>query len=177
MKLDLTPVLNRRVPVIDFDFTVDAESVPDAPDISEEITLTEPVRVWGRICDNDGYMTLTATVSVGYDTVCDRCLAPLSEEIEFEFRRIVTLNASLAGEDGIDEDDVLLVKEGGIDFDRDVIEELSLELPIYHLCEDDCPGLCSVCGKDLRGACTCNKEKEIDPRMETFKKLLENMDK
>jgi len=177
MKLDLTPILNRRVPVIDFDFTVDANDVPDAPDISEEITLDEPVRVCGRVCDNDGYMSLTATVSVDYSTVCDRCLAPLSESIEFEFSRIVTLNAALAGDDGIDEDDVLLVKEGGIDFDRDIIEELSLELPIYHLCEEDCPGLCSVCGKDLRGSCTCKNEKEIDPRMETFKKLLENMNK
>ena len=79
MKLDLTPILNRRVPVIDFDFTVDASSVPDAPDISEEITLDGDIRVFGKVLDNDGYMSLKACVSVDYTTVCDRCLAPLSE--------------------------------------------------------------------------------------------------
>ena len=175
MKIDLTPILNRRVPVIDFDFTLSPESVPDAPDISEEIILTEPVRVIGTIRDNDGYMTLRCDVSVDYETVCDRCLAKIEDFADFEFSRIVTVS-SVALE-GVDEDDVLTVKEGGIDFDRDIIEELSLELPVYHLCDEDCPGLCSVCGQRLDGSCSCNKEKEIDPRMETFKKLLENMNK
>ena len=175
MKIDLTPILNRRVPVIDFDFTLSPSDVSDAPDISEEIVLTEDISVRGRISDNDGYMMLRADVSVPYETVCDRCLEKICDYADFEFVRFVTVsNAAL---EGIDEDEMLTVKEGGIDFDRDIIEELSLELPVYHLCEDDCPGLCSVCGKRLDGACSCKKEKEIDPRMETFKKLLENMEK
>ena len=175
MKIDLTPILNRRVPAIDFDFTVAACDVPDAPDISEEITLKGPVSVKGRIVDNDGYMNLRADVSVDYTTVCDRCLCPLHDSLEFCFSRIVTLKS--AALEGVDEDEMLTVKEGGIDFDRDIIEELSLELPVYHLCHTDCPGLCSVCGKRLDGSCSCKSEKEIDPRMETFQKLLENMKK
>jgi len=175
MKIDLTPILNRRVPVISFDFTVAPESVPDAPDISEEIALTEDISVKGRITDKDGYMSLTADVSVGYRTVCDRCLADIFGRAEFVFERVVTLNRSVL--EGVDEDEMLTVKEGGIDFDRDIIEELSLELPVYHLCDEDCPGLCSVCGKKIGSDCSCKKEKEIDPRMETFKKLLENMNK
>ncbi len=175
MKIDLTPLLNRRVPAIDFDFTVAPDSVADAPEISEEFTLCGDISVKGRITDNDGYMTLRADVSVDYDTFCDRCLTELHDYCDFEFNRIVTLSSSAL--EGIDEDEILTVKEGGIDFDRDIIEELSLELPVYHLCDEDCLGLCSVCGKDLRGSCSCKKEKEIDPRMETFKKLLENMEK
>ena len=70
-----------------------------------------------------------------------------------------------------------LIPEKEFDFDRDIIEELSLELPIYHLCNEDCPGLCSVCGKKLDGACKCSQEKEIDPRLEIFKKLLDNSEK
>jgi len=175
MKIDLTPILNRRVPVIDFDFTVCPENVADAPALPEEITLEEDIRVEGSIRDNDGYMTLEATVSVPYATVCDRCLKPLGEWAEFDFSRIVTV--SRASLEGVDEDEMLTVKEGGIDFDREIIEELSLELPVYHLCDEDCPGLCSVCGKKIGSDCSCKKEKEIDPRMETFKKLLENMNK
>ncbi len=175
MKLDLTPLLNRRVPAIDFNFTVDVNEVPDACDLPEDISLSGDIEVFGRITDNDGYMTLKASIRAPYDTVCDRCLAPLSDISEFDFSRIVTLNST--GVDGLDEDELLVVKEGGIDFDREIIEELSLELPIYHLCSEECEGLCSDCGKPISGGCTCKKEKEMDPRLETFKKLLENMDK
>ena len=100
--------------------------------------------------------------------------APIAEELSFDFERTVAMNAAKIDEDS---DDIIWVKEGKVDFDADVIEELSLELPIYHLCNEDCPGLCSVCGKKLDGACTCKQEKEIDPRLEIFKKLLDNSEK
>lgn len=174
MKLDMTPVLNKRVSALDFDFTLTPETVEGACDISEEITLTSPVRVLGKITDIDGYMTLRAKISTSYETVCDRCLAPIAEELSFDFERTVAMNAANIDEDS---DDIIWVKEGKVDFDADVIEELSLELPIYHLCSEDCPGLCSVCGKKLDGACKCSQEKEIDPRLEIFKKLLDNSEK
>ncbi len=175
MKLDMTPVLNKRMSVLDFEFTLTPETVEGACDISEEITLTSPVRVLGKITDINGYMTLKAEVSVFYETVCDRCLAPIADELSFDFERTVAMNAAnLEDEDG---DDIIWIKEGKVDFDADVIEELSLELPIYHLCSEDCPGLCSVCGKRLDGDCKCKTEKEIDPRLEIFKKLLENSEK
>ena len=175
MKLDMTPVLNKRVSALDFDFTLTPETVEGACDISDEIELTSPIRVLGKITDINGYMTLDAKVSVSYETVCDRCLAPLSDELDFDFKRTVAMNAANLDEDECD--DIIWIKEGKIDFDADVIEELSLELPIYHLCSEDCPGLCSVCGKKLDGACKCSEKKEIDPRLEIFKKLLENSEK
>lgn len=175
MKLDMTPVLNKRMSVLDFEFTLTPETVEGACDISEEIELTSPIRVLGKITDINGYMTLKAEVSVSYETVCDRCLAPIADELSFNFERTVAMNAAnLEDEDG---DDIIWIKEGKVDFDADVIEELSLELPIYHLCSEDCPGLCSVCGKRLDGECKCKTEKEIDPRLEIFKKLLENSEK
>ena len=174
MKLDMTPVLNKRVSALDFDFTLTPETVEGACDISEEITLTSPIRVLGKITDIDGYMTLRATISTSYETVCDSCLAPIADELSFDFERTVAMNPANVNEDI---DDIICVKEGKVDFDADVIEELSLELPIYHLCNEDCPGLCSVCGKKLDGACKCSQEKEIDPRLEIFKKLLDNSEK
>ena len=173
MKLDLTALLNKRMPKADFDFTVDPSSVEGAAGFAEDIALTGDIRVCGSITDNNGYMALEATVSADYKTVCDRCLKGLTGHIEFPFGRIVRVSASEDG--GEDEDELLYVSEGVIDFDRDVIEELSLELPIYHLCSEDCPGLCPVCGKRLDGSCVCEKTKETDPRMETFRKLLDKM--
>lgn len=173
MKIDLTALLNKRTPEIDFDFLIDPAEIDGGAELPYDININGKVRVAGKITDNDGYMTLDAVISADYSTVCDRCLRSLSNSIEIPFKRIAVV--SKADDIGADEDDMLYVSEGGIEFDRDVIEELSLELPIYHLCEEDCPGLCSVCGKRLDGSCSCKKEKEIDPRMETFKKLLDKM--
>ena len=86
MKIDLTPILNRRVPVINFDFELSPDAVIDAPEISEEITLTEDISVKGRISDNDGYMLLSAAVSVPYETACDRVVEIIDEN---EVRTVV----------------------------------------------------------------------------------------
>lgn len=173
MKIDLTALLNKRIPAVDFDFLIDPTEIDECAELPFDISIDGKIHVYGKITDNDGYMTLDAVVSADYNTVCDRCLAPLHDSITLPFRRIVVVSKS--DDTGTDEDDLLYVSEGGIDFAREVIEELSLELPVYHLCEEDCPGLCSVCGKRLDGSCRCENEKEIDPRMETFKKLLDKM--
>lgn len=173
MKIDLTALLNKRTPAIDFDFLIDPLEVEECAELPFDVEIDGKIHVFGKITDNNGYMTLDAKVHADYNTVCDRCLAPLSDSIEMPFKRIVAV--SKADDVGADEDDMLYVSEGGIEFERDVIEELSLELPVYHLCDEDCPGLCSVCGKRLDGSCRCKNEKEIDPRMETFKKLLDKM--
>lgn len=175
MKLDLTQLMNKRIPSLSFDFYLSPEDVEDAPQLPDDITLRTPVHVAGQIVDNDGYMTLHAQISTDYTTVCDRCLDPLEGTISFSLTRIVTVGT--AAVENVDEDDILWIQDGGIDFDREVLEAVSLELPVYHLCSDDCPGLCDTCGKKIGRECTCNEKKEIDPRLEIFQKLLDKMDK
>lgn len=175
MKLDLSALLNKREKALDFAFTVNPALVDDAAELPEDIALPEGVSAEGRVCDCDGYFTLKATVRAAYETVCDRCLAPICRTLEFPISRIVVSSSADVEKLGADEDDVLYVRDGGVCFDRELIEELCLELPVYHLCEEDCPGLCHVCGQRLDGSCKCKTEKEIDPRLESFQKLLEKM--
>ena len=172
MKLDMTPVLNKRQPALDFDFTLVPDDVEDACEISDEYVLAAPVRVSGRITDIEGYMKLKAKVECEYETFCDRCLDKIESSVSFDFERTVALSRMATAD--YEEDDIIWIKEGKVDFDADIIEELSLELPIYHLCSEDCPGLCSVCGKKHEGDCAKAPKKDIDPRLEIFKKLLEN---
>jgi uncharacterized protein len=57
--------------------------------------------------------------------------------------------------------------------DEIVTEDVFLNLPAKFLCSDDCKGMCFKCGKDLNsGSCSC--EKDIDPRLEALKQLLDN---
>ncbi|MBQ3561654.1 MAG: DUF177 domain-containing protein, partial [Oscillospiraceae bacterium] len=49
-----------------------------------------------------------------------------------------------------------------------------LEVPFQLLCREDCKGLCPVCGSDLNEkTCNCN-QKQIDPRLEKLKMLLDS---
>ena len=74
-------------------------------------------------------------------------------------------------------DDVMYVTDARIIPDADVIEEVSLELPVFLLCSEDCPGLCQKCGHRLKdGDCGCKEEKEINPKLAILKKLLENQE-
>jgi uncharacterized protein len=57
---------------------------------------------------------------------------------------------------------------------RDLImEQIMLNLPMKPLCNDLCKGICWKCGTDLNlGNCNCDR-KDIDPRLEALKKLLD----
>ena len=175
MRLDLTQLMNKRIPSLPFSFSLTLDAVEDAPQLPDDITLSAPIQVSGSVIDNDGYMALRANIRADYATVCDRCLIPLTGTLSFPLDRIVTSGG--AGIENIEEDDVGWVKDGGINFDREVLEAVILEMPIYHLCGDDCPGLCDTCGRKIGDGCTCGEKKEIDPRMEIFQKLLDKMDK
>lgn len=175
MRIDLTPLLDGR----QSDLNLEYEYTPDAegPLLPEEIRLTTPVRVRCRVSDNHGYMTLTASAAAEYETACDRCLASLTAPIAVSIKRLIDTGAALradAGEDEEFEDSLLPLDGGAVEIDRELTEELALELPLYHLCREDCPGLCPTCGKRLAdGPCGCSAKKEIDPRLAILQKLLE----
>ncbi len=174
MRLDLTPLLNGRLRKLDFSFDFSPDSVPDSATLPDYIRLTSPVRVDATVTRSEAFMGLRAHVTAEYDTECDRCLDTLHRTVSFDMERIVAMDGDIGEDSG---DDVVFVNDCFLDFDRDIAEELVLEMPAYHLCRDDCPGLCPKCGKKLAdGDCGCSKEKEIDPRLANLQKLLDNFD-
>jgi uncharacterized protein len=73
----------------------------------------------------------------------------------------------------LDEDLTLSVFDGAvIDVDDLVREQLLLALPAQVLCQDECKGLCPICGgdKNLKN-CNC-QEAEIDPRWAGLKEIV-----
>ncbi len=173
MKIDLTAVLNKRCDCLPVDYTFDADKLDGAVILPYGMILSSPVFVKGKVTDSNNCMFLDVNVSADYKTSCDRCLDEICGSVSFDFKRMVAV-ASSAETDG---DETVFVSDSAIDVDLDILEELSLELPIYHICKDDCKGLCQKCGKNLNlGPCDCIEQKEIDPRLKKLQKLLENFD-
>ena len=62
-------------------------------------------------------------------------------------------------------------KDDQIDLGEMMREQFYLALPMKPLCNDDCKGLCPICGTNLnRGTCDCNRQWE-DPRLAALKTL------
>ena len=70
----------------------------------------------------------------------------------------------------------LIMKFGSRRIYLDIIRGMTgVKFPVRFLCDEDCKGLCPKCGKDLNeGECSC-VTKEVDPRLEPLRKLLEQI--
>ena len=194
MRIDVTEVLNGRVSrlPIRYDFSpADAYTGTAAPLLPEDITIGPGgIHVDGTLRSANGLLTLTAEITVDYTVPCARCLTPIDRTASFSIERIVRTNGGAAKrrDSHVTDDnewagvldDVLELTDNYLCPDGDILEELAIELPYYELCEPDCPGLCPICGRPKRdGDCGCEAraaeeaKKEIDPRLEKLKKLLE----
>lgn len=172
MIIDLKPLLSGQVSQLDFNYSIDIadENNPIIP--PDDVSFTENVAVLGSVTDNAGYMTLKATATIAYKSRCARCLEDLSGTFVLNFNRIVATSGTLQNEQN---DDFVVVENGLLDIDRELVEDLLLEFPSRLLCKEECAGLCPKCAKNLNfGPCDCPKKKEIDPRLAILQKLLEN---
>lgn len=136
------------------------------------VEFPQPASVKGQITDNAGYMRLTLSIVLPYETVCARCARPLSGAFSVTFERTVVPEGMV--EDAEEkEEDFVVVTGGKLDIDEQLLEILEIEFPTRVLCKEDCKGLCQRCGKDLNeGPCDCPTE-EMHP---AFAKLLEMFD-
>ena len=168
MKMDLSPIFGGETDELSLDYPLT---------IGEEfagVTFPKPARVLGTITNKAGYIALKATITLSYETLCDRCLRPISKELTLDYEKGIALSGTLETED---QDEYLIAREKMLELDEPLTEAVILEFPMKNLCREDCKGLCPNCGQDLNeGSCTCGKN-EIDPRMAGFAKLLEERKK
>ena len=122
---------------------------------ADDCEFGSPFLLKAEISNIGGIVRMKGRVSLKYGTFCARCLKPLtcgiSADIDEDFVK-ADLGAILEGED-------LYTYEGNsLALDRAIGAAILLQVPIRHLCGDDCKSLCTACGKDLnQGDCGCGK--------------------
>lgn len=96
---------------------------------------------------------------------CGRCLEEVPTSIHFDIDKKLPINGAEVSEEE-DESDYLIGFD--LDVDRLIYEEILVNWPMKVLCNDDCKGICKVCGINLnKGDCNCQRT-ELDPRMAAF---------
>ena len=175
MILDLSSLLSGKCSRLDFEYEIDCQGDINSIDAvlpPDDVSFTAPIRVKGFVTDNAGYMNLSAAAEIDYMSRCARCLEDIFGTFTLTFNRTVASSGTLQNEAN---DEYVVVKNGKLDIDRELVEDLLLEFPSKLLCKEECAGLCPKCGKSLNfGSCDCPKKKEIDPRLAILQKLLEN---
>ncbi|MBR6529830.1 MAG: DUF177 domain-containing protein [Clostridia bacterium] len=117
------------------------------------------VQVVGTVTDYSGVLQFEAEFAVEYRTVCDRCLKDVQRILKFSLDRPVT---KVFREQ--DEEETVFAQNDVIDLAELALIGVCENLPMKHLCSEDCKGLCLYCGTDLNVA-TCSCKAPPDPRL------------
>ncbi len=97
----------------------------------------------GRVGDR---YTIVAQVTGQLTGPCQRCLSDAVIPIAAQARE-VTLRGESEGEQ---DDEEAYVVGWSLDVERWARDMVGSSLPSKLLCSDDCPGLCPICGADLK---------------------------
>ena len=172
LKLDLRPLLAGER-LLEFDYELPLNVYPeDTSSFLYGVSFPSPMKVSGEITNTAGYMRMTLSMSVNYQTVCARCLKDVGGCFTLDLEKTVASRDMLSDPDDPKYDDYAIIEDGFLDMDEPLREQIEMEFPVRFLCKEDCKGLCSKCGKNLNdGACDC-PTKEIDPRLASLGPLL-----
>lgn len=161
IKLDMRPLLKDELPAISFEFErrlcgLDSDFQDGKAFIS------------GSVQNHGGYFELSAITKINAEAICARCSEVFP--FELEFKTVQPVAEELKGENT---DEYILIDDGYIDLGEFFDSCLLLEKPIKLICREDCAGLCPKCGANLnKKNCGC-VTKEIDPRFEKLRELLD----
>lgn len=169
--MNLTKVLSHENNVIE-------ESVPLGFSVFSsklgefEITQKTPVRI-KLTHTSKKKVTVEAEASLTILIPCDRCLTDVPTD--FHIVLMQELDMNLSEEDRLEELSYADWLEGmELNTDKLVYNEILVEWPTRVLCQEDCKGICSKCGKNLNlSECGCDRT-VLDPRMSVISEIFKN---
>jgi uncharacterized protein len=133
------------------------------------LVFHDDIRLEGVITNIGSTLELKANVTGSFQALCARCVKELTRQFDIDFTEILANRSA----DNAGRDAVVLFEGNTVDVSDIAQDNILVNLPSKYLCDENCKGLCPVCGADLNVAsCDCESER-VDPRMAGLKKLLE----
>lgn len=108
-------------------------------------------------------LMLTAHSRISLNMPCDRCLADVKIDFDIDISKEINMGRPL--EEAEDADEFSFIRDGNLDVDKLVYNEILVNLPMKVLCSENCKGICNRCGANLNlQPCDCDRT-ELDPEM------------
>ena len=145
---------------LDKDFTID------------DIDFINPITILLQLYKVDDDISGSIKIKYEYTEECSRCLKKYKNIIEKEEDVFIT-SEDIDPKDKDTDMFYIQLDNGQIDIDVVIKEIFIINRPLKPLCDEKCKGLCPECGANLNDeSCNCDT-KEVDPRMEQLKDLLD----
>lgn len=167
MKIDLTKIRSNADQKLDYEAASDLTEVKIGG-VTHPISVIQP---FGISLSNEANkrMLVSGETKVHMVLPCDRCLSDVQMEITVRIEREFHLTDGVVIFD--EEEENTCIEGDSLDVDRLIYDEILVDWPTKVLCQDDCKGICSVCGQDLNlSDCGCDRQ-GIDPRMAKFQDI------
>ncbi len=97
---------------------------------------------------------------------CVRCLDEIERMLDVDFQELYFY----PGEEPPDEEEALRLEGDLLDLEPVLRDAVVLALPLQPVCQDDCPGLCVVCGARLADVPGHHHDEAVDPRWAALRK-------
>ena len=146
-----------------------------------DCSLSDNIKLRGRLTKVEHGISFSGELQTILNVACTRCLILFPYNIKTEIKaHFIPLDkeAKPRNEIEIKKADIEQeIYEGGkIDLRGSVRDQVLLELPLMHLCREDCKGICSECGSDLNSSqCECQNEGQKDPRFAVLKEIKDKL--
>ncbi len=138
----------------------------------EYLTFHKPVSINVTLVSTGDSILVTGWVWAELEVSCSRCLSPVVLSLKAPINSEYVGNLGSIGKRD-KEVERRLYEDSEIDLQDEVESSLLVELPMKPLCQEDCRGLCPICGQNLNiKECDCKRE-TIDPRLAVLTELLD----
>ena len=106
----------------------------------EDFTTKKPFQFTLRLERIQNAVSANVRATVWPSYICDRCLEEFDRPLDLDMKFNYMVNPS----------------DQYLELGEDARQEIILNLPLKHLCRDDCRGLCAKCGVNLNNEkCKC----------------------
>lgn len=121
-----------------------------------------------RVLRVDGGLFVEGPIESQLRLECVRCLEPFAFPVTLELAELFRMPGTELRPDAI----YAVSEDGEMDLAPLIREHAWLAIPMKHLCDPECRGLCPHCGVNLNtDSCEC-EETHVDPRLAPLKELL-----
>lgn len=166
MELDFTRISRSEGIKQEFDIT-DRLDDSTFEFCGEKLNIVSPVKVKCSAVNYEGKINADFRITAEVERTCSRCLESFKEEVQVDSNYVFVKEAK------DDKEDYYTYKSDKVDITDIVLGDIAAKLAMKPLCNENCKGLCPICGKNKNSIdCQCKSE-EIDPRMQALGKLLD----
>ncbi|MBQ1688525.1 MAG: DUF177 domain-containing protein [Lachnospiraceae bacterium] len=124
------------------------------------------------ICVGEHKVSVQCEAEISLHVPCSRCLKDVIVPFTISFEKKLDFSDTPLAREELME--AVYIQERDLDVDALLKEELMIQFPMQVLCQENCKGICYICGTNLNtGSCDCDQQGR-DPRMLAIQDIFNN---